>query len=74
MTFCIRCGSERVADVCAKTNDLCGISVGEQEHNGYVPTDMGIGEDSDYVEFTYCLNCGQMQDSFPLPTTELEQS
>ena len=36
--------------------------------SGYVPEGIGVGaEDSDdYVEFTYCLDCGQIQGEFPV--------
>jgi hypothetical protein len=35
------------------------------EYDGYVPTGIGIGG-NDYLEFDYCLNCGQIQDvGFP---------
>jgi hypothetical protein len=38
---------------------------------GYVPNDLGIGGGS-YIEFSYCLYCGQIQDIFPLDQSELE--
>jgi hypothetical protein len=41
---------------------------------GYVPTGIGIGG-NDYLEFDYCLNCGQIQDeNFPflLPENFIE--
>jgi hypothetical protein len=33
---------------------------------------MGIGG-GDYVEFDYCLNCGQIQGQFPLNKTKVER-
>ena len=68
---CQRCGSERIAEVGGKTSDLCFVAVGDKEHDGYVPGDMGIGS-GDYIDFDFCLDCGQMQGEFPVPTTELE--
>jgi hypothetical protein len=41
------------------------------EHDGYVPEDLGIGG-GDYVQFSYCLDCGQIQGTFPLPLTKIE--
>jgi hypothetical protein len=41
-------------------------------HRGYVPDDMGIGG-GDYVEFDYCLQCGQIQGRFPRGITSLEK-
>jgi hypothetical protein len=31
---------------------------------GYVPPILGIGEE-DYLDFSYCLDCGQIQGKFP---------
>jgi len=69
---CQSCGSERVASVYAKCNDLCAVTLGEHEHDGYVPSDMGLGSGDDGVEFEYCLDCGQLQSDFPLQPTKLE--
>lgn len=72
---CRRCGGGRLAEICAKCSDLCSYSLandGEKRGNGYVPGDMGIGG-GDYVEFSLCLDCGQIQAEFPVPETELER-
>jgi hypothetical protein len=71
---CRRCGGRRVARVCGKTSDLCGVTLGRRRASGYVPRDMGIcaGGNSDYLDFSYCLDCGQIQGPFPLPKTALE--
>jgi len=50
---------------------LFNCSLGEHSHNGYVPNDLGIG-DGDYLEFDLCLDCGQIQGDFPLPSSKLE--
>ncbi len=70
---CQRCGSTRVAEICAKCSDCCGFGIGEYDHRGYVPHGCGVG-DGDDVEFHYCLDCGQIQGEFPLPATEGELS
>lgn len=67
---CQRCESERVAKITAKCSDCFATDLGD---TNYVPQDMGIGG-GDYVEFSYCLDCGQIQGKWPLPLTELEQS
>lgn len=41
------------------------------EHLGSVPHDMNIGG-GDYIEFEFCLECGQIQGEFPTPLTEME--
>jgi hypothetical protein len=68
---CKKCGSDRMADVSAKCSDMCSISVGENSKHDYVPDDMGIGG-GDYVDFTYCLACGQIAGKWPLPISVLE--
>jgi hypothetical protein len=75
MQTCLKCSSDRVANVDAKSSDMNTIYVsnnwtGELEP-GYVPDDMGIGS-GDYLSFSYCLQCGQIQGNFPLPKTKLE--
>lgn len=72
MNKCQRCKSARVAFVQAHSRDCCSIQIGQEEHGGYAPTDMGIGGNDD-VTFEYCLDCGQIQGAFPLPLTYLEQ-
>jgi len=68
---CTKCGSDRVAEISGKCSDLCWVKVGNKEHDGYVPWDMQIGG-GDYVEFNYCLDCGQIQGTFPLPPAKIE--
>jgi len=71
---CQRCKSERIMSINAKCSDLCFASIGEHESDGYVPKDIGLNDKSgDYVEFDYCLDCGQIQGEFPVPETELER-
>ena len=68
-----KCGSNRIAYISAKSSDLNFVRVGEESSvEGYVPRDMGIGG-GDYVEFDWCLNCGQIQgNNFPLAICNLE--
>lgn len=69
---CQRCKSERIMSINAKCSDLCFASIGEHEQSDYPPEDVGIGG-GDYVEFSYCLNCGQIQGDFPVDTCALER-
>lgn len=66
MVNCVKCKSTNIIEVSAKCSDLCAmVAVNyEWESDGYVPDDFGIGG-GDYIEFTYCLTCGQIQDTFP---------
>jgi hypothetical protein len=60
MEKCQRCDSERLASVSSKSSDLNFVQVGKNEHDGYMPDDLGIGG-GDYVDFAWCLECGQIQ-------------
>lgn len=73
MMSCNKCSSERIVHVNGKTSDCCMIEMGEEELDGYVPHDMGIGG-GDYIQFSYCLDCGQIQDDFPIPPTKMEET
>lgn len=71
---CQSCKSKRVASINAKCSDLCCWSIGDKYHDGYVPKDIGFKDKyGDYVEFDYCLDCGQIQGKFPLPLTAIEK-
>jgi hypothetical protein len=65
---CNKCGSIRIADVSGKVNDTFHVYLhaSDTEQNDYVSESLGVGH-GDYVDFTYCLNCGQIQGSFPRP-------
>lgn len=66
-----KCKSDRLLSVSGKVSDMGFFSVGEREHDGYVPRDLGVGG-GDYIEFTFCLECGQMRGTWPLPPSKLE--
>lgn len=68
---CQKCNSHRVADVSTKGSDLSFYSLGDREHDGYLPDGVGIGG-GDYLEMTYCLDCGQIQGKWPLPISAFE--
>jgi hypothetical protein len=71
---CFRCDSERLAFVNAKCSDMCQFRVKSEgiDQDDYAPYDV-LGESGgDYIEFTYCLDCGQIQSGFPVETDELK--
>jgi len=70
---CQRCGSDRVLDVNAKCSDLFDATSHNSEFSGYVPAELGIGK-GDYVRFSYCLACGQIQGKFPIPEAVVEEN
>jgi hypothetical protein len=71
MKNCQKCTSSRIANLCAKCSDLCCWTDANVDHEGYVPSNVGIGSD-DYVEFDYCLDCGQIQGTFPITNEAVE--
>lgn len=72
-TSCQRCKSERVATMEARCDDNCSVSINKSFRtiNDYVPKGLAVGED-DHIAFSWCLDCGQIQDTFPLPQAALE--
>lgn len=69
---CDRCNSERVVSISGKCSDLFNANYSDKELTDYVPNDMGIGG-GDYIEFSYCLECGKIQGEFPIPDPEFSR-
>ena len=59
------CGSERLTYISAKCNDSFLANFDNIRYAGYVNPAFGIG-DGDYIEFTFCLDCGRIQGEFPI--------
>jgi len=36
------------------------------QRDDYVPGDIGISDNEDYISFDYCLECGKVQGKFPI--------
>lgn len=69
---CQKCGSNRIAVISGKCSDLCSVDVpGFELHHGYVPD--FIGEYGDYIRLKLCLDCGQVQGTFPIPDSDLTE-
>ena len=61
---CIRCnGTAKLYSISAKCSDMYSHVHGTKEYQGYVPD--WIGEYGDYVSFTICRHCGQVQGAWP---------
>jgi len=69
-----KCGSKRIASIGAKCSDLCYTQLPDRpDIDGYVPSNIGIGG-GDYVEFDYCLDCGQIQSNeFPITQAKIDE-
>jgi len=65
---CSQCGSIKLVYVSAKCENKCHTHWWEGKtgrttiQNGYLPTILGIGDNREYLEFTFCVDCGQIQD------------
>lgn len=70
---CNTCRSKRLGTVGGKTSDCCCYRFNGKESDGYVPGGVGIGG-GDYIEFKYCLECGQIQGDFPVSDPDLDDS
>lgn len=66
---CQKCNSDRICTINAKSSDLNNGTILDKDFEGYVPDGVGIGG-GDYIHFSWCLECGQIQGSFPLETPE----
>lgn len=65
MNKCQRCGGEnRITHVSAKCSDMYSETTEFKDYDGYVPDWIGDGT-GDYIEFTICRHCGQVQGDWP---------
>ena len=64
---CQNCKSDRILFISGKTSDCCWCEYKNFENDGYVPDDIGLEDKSgNYIQFHYCLKCGQIQGTFPV--------
>jgi len=66
---CKRCGSERVLEVSGKCDDRCCVTFKGVERVDYPPRVKGVCG-NDYIGVDVCLECGQVQGSFPVADPE----
>jgi len=63
---CNKCWNGKIMTVVAKCSDSGMFNYKDKAMDGYVPEGLGIGG-GDYLEFEYCLDCGQIQGKdFPI--------
>lgn len=67
MDKCQSCGSDKLCAISAKCSDCFSYTNlwSGKEYDGYVPFPLKIGG-GDYVRFTYCRDCGQIQEKFEI--------
>jgi hypothetical protein len=74
MIKCQRCnGQAKLYHISAKCADLYSHEHlnKDTQYKGYVPD--WIGRWGDYVEFTICRHCGQVQGEWPMDNPEMNQ-
>jgi hypothetical protein len=68
---CQRCRSPRVIHVEGKCKDQCTVQYEHKgvTYHGMVLDGLGLGDTNcgDYLVLDYCLECGQIQGTFPVP-------
>jgi hypothetical protein len=73
-----KCGSKRIISVNGKTSDMCQVRYAELDVSGYVPKLAGIDTPKDgygdYVQYSFCADCGQMRGKFPLSDTAIRNA
>ena len=73
-----KCNSERIASVGCKHNDAFSLSVPHLNiaYRGYAPC-ISVADETrlflggDYTRFTFCLDCGQIQNFAPISDEDL---
>lgn len=70
---CQRCKKSAMIHIQGKCDDKFTAQLGNVYGYGpdYVPDNIGIGK-GDYIEFSYCAECGQIQGEFPVTKNVLE--
>jgi hypothetical protein len=46
----------------------------EIEKDGYVPTNIGLGDDEDYIDVDFCVDCGRLQGKFPVSDAQIKKA
>ncbi len=71
---CQRCKSGRVLVASSHGRDCHCVQIKNNSIEAdYLPRDLGIGGGDD-MEIEVCLDCGQLQGTWPLATSQLEKS
>jgi len=68
---CQSCHSENIFQVNAKCDDRCTVKTPDDTIDDYVPYNANIGG-GDYIKFSVCADCGQMQGTWPIDINEIE--
>jgi hypothetical protein len=69
-TFCLH---KRVLRISSKTCDCFNITGDDIDYEGYVPEGLNLGG-GDYIEFSYCIDCGKIMGQFPISEEDLKDA
>ena len=73
-----KCGSDRAIHVNGKTSDMCQVHYAELDVSGYVPQLTGVDTPKngygDYVQYSFCADCGTMEGKFPLSDSSIRKA
>ncbi len=66
------CDKMNLINFSGKVSDLFEVDMEgiKMDDRFGVPSSIGLGSGGDYVEFSYCSNCGKMVGEFPLKITK----
>jgi hypothetical protein len=62
-----------VMSVGGKVSDMCWVHIGDVDHDGYVPYDLGIGG-GDYIELEINIETGQIINWKPLTIEMIKEA
>lgn len=68
---CDSCKSDRTMLLSAKASDMFSWSYAGRDGNGYAPGIENVCR-GDYLEMSFCLDCGKIQGKFPVVSEDLE--
>ena len=57
----VACNHENTLIINGKCSDMCGVRIEGEWYEGYAPTGIGLADGSDYINVTFCLDCGKVQ-------------
>lgn len=65
---CQKCNSENLAHI--EASEQLVIDYKDRKYVGKVPMEIELGNEEG-IEFTYCINCGQIQGTFPITDEDM---
>lgn len=70
---CQQCKQKTIAKVNGKVSDMFDFTTATFSYSGYVLKEFNIGH-GDYIKFSFCFSCGQIQGNFPMDLSQFQQN